>query len=66
MYRTDNPIADYDGYLGEQDYRKRHLPRCEECGEIITDEMCYEIDGTYLCCSCMESHKKWVCDLGEE
>lgn len=66
MYRTDNPIADYDAYLGEQHRRLECLPKCCECDEPITDEHCYEINGEYLCEKCLnDNHRKWVDDIVE-
>lgn len=31
------------------------LPECSECGEKITDDTCYEINGEYICIDCMEN-----------
>ena len=36
------------------------LPVCSECGEPIQDEFCYEINGEYICDSCMEEHRRSV------
>ena len=36
------------------------LPKCSECGEHIQDEYCYEINGKYICESCMDEHRKSV------
>ncbi len=64
MYRTDNPIADYDRYLGAEQTRLDRLPKCCECDEPITDECCYEINGEYLCEKCLnDNHRKWVDDI---
>ena len=64
MQYTDNPIADYDRYLGEEQTRLDRLPRCCECDEPITDEQCYEINGDVYCERCMDGHRKWVEDIG--
>ena len=66
MYRTDNPIADYDRYLSEEQTRLEHLPKCCECDEPITDECCYEINGEYICEKCLnDNHMKWVDEIVE-
>ena len=48
----------------EQAKELERLPVCEECGEVIQSDICYEINDCYICESCLkENHRKWVDDL---
>ena len=39
-------------------------PVCDECGEHIQDEYCYEINGDIICPECMkDNHRKWTEDI---
>ena len=61
IYRTDDPIADYDRYLDEQDRQIAKLPVCIYCDHPIRDEKYYDINGECMCQSCLnEHHRKWV------
>ena len=50
-------IPDYNDlhaeYEREQERELRKFPKCDCCGEHITDEYFYNIDGTYLCETCL-------------
>ena len=66
MYHTDNPLADFNRHDAEQERKRQQLPICYECGNPITDEYLYEINGEYICSECLESnHKKSVEDVIE-
>lgn len=56
MYFTDNPIADAERYMAEQEAELRVLPECAECGEKIQDEYCYEFNGEYICWNCLKEY----------
>lgn len=58
MSFTDNPILDFANYDAEQQEQIEKLPVCVECGEPITDEYCFEINGEYICEECLESNYK--------
>lgn len=58
MLFTDDPIADYDRYCNEQGKEFVRLPVCCECKERIQTEWLYEIDGEFICETCMDEHKK--------
>ena len=61
MYYTDNPLADFNRYDAEQERKRQQLPKCYECGEPLTDDWCYEIDGEYICEECLNNnHRKRV------
>lgn len=64
MYKTDDPIADYDRWDAEQARWRERLPECEMCGERIEDDYAYDIDGSIICPDCMDKHfKKSIDDL---
>ena len=56
MYRTDNPLADWDNYCKEQEEEIERLPKCSECGEPITDDTCFNMHGDLICENCMDSN----------
>lgn len=63
MYITDNPDRDFDRMDREQQNWLAKRPICCECDEHIQSETCYEINGEYICESCMDDHKKYTTDL---
>ena len=54
FFRTDDPIADFNRYDEEQQNYLDKLPKCDCCGEHITDEYLYDIDGTLFCEECLK------------
>lgn len=55
---SDDPVADYDRYDAEQARKLKQLPICAECGEHIQNTYCYEIEGEYICKSCLiDNHR---------
>lgn len=54
MYRSDDPIADFNRLDAEQQKHLNSLPLCDDCEEPIQDEKCYEIGGEVLCEDCMK------------
>lgn len=52
-------IPDYndlhDEYEAEQERNLDKFPKCDCCGEPITDDYFYDIDGTYYCEDCLIS-----------
>lgn len=64
MQYTENPIADYDAHLSEEQRRLEKLPKCYECGEPIQTEECYEFNDEIICPGCLnDNHRKWVDDI---
>ncbi len=57
MYYTDNPVADAERYLRDQDDALARLPKCELCGEPIQQERAVYIDGAYYCDECLHGHR---------
>lgn len=60
---TDDPIRDFERHFEEQEKELENLPICAECGEPIQDDMCYEIDGKYICDECMDNHRVYTPDF---
>jgi len=59
MYRTDNPLRDFDIYDAQLTAQLNKLPKCYECGEPIQDDECYEINNELICPECLDNnHKK--------
>lgn len=56
MFRTDDPIADFDRHDAEQERRLTDLPECDYCGEKITDDYYYNINGDVICEGCLKKH----------
>ena len=58
---TDDPVADAERHIAEQDAMLDKLPRCSECDEPIQDEYCFEVNGELICDGCMHNnHRKQV------
>ena len=56
MLYSDDPVKDYERYDARQARRLARRPRCEECGEYIQDDVCYEIGGKLICPRCLEEN----------
>lgn len=65
MYVPDN----YDAYRmheAEQAEKELKCPICCECGEYITDEHYFDLNGEYFCQECLEDRfMKWTDDYEE-
>lgn len=46
--------SDLARYEREQEAYEASLPSCDECGEKVNDEYMWEIDGKYMCETCVE------------
>lgn len=62
MYRTDDPVRDFEAQDREQQRRLARCPICYECGEPIQDEKLFYIDGRFYHEDCMEEHHKYTED----
>lgn len=62
-----NVPDNYDKFLEHEARMQKaleDLPQCEECGEYLQDEFCYEINDTLKCEKCLiRDHRKRVEDL---
>ena len=56
MYRTGDPIDDFNRYEAECERQLKKLPRCSECDEHITDDYAYYINGEWICEQCMKDN----------
>ncbi len=54
MSYTDDPNYDYDCYCREREAEKAKYPECSCCGEYISDDFCYVIDGLIYCEECLK------------
>lgn len=56
MYRSDDPIRDFERYDAEQEAELEKRPVCEYCGEHIQGERALYINGEFLCTDCIGEH----------
>ena len=54
MYWTDDPVADAERYIADQDRRYKQLPRCCKCGERFHEDELEDINGSDYCKYCAE------------
>ena len=52
LFRTDDPVLDFDRYDMELERRRARRPICERCGEHIQSENLWDINGTLYCPEC--------------
>lgn len=66
MYTPDyNDL--HDDYERERERRLEKYPKCDLCGEPITDDEFFDIDGTYFHEACLNSeYRKYTNDYIEE
>ncbi len=60
MYRTDDPIADFDRYDREVAKWRNKLPSCQRCGCEIMQETAVCIEGFWYCDDCIERYRKEI------
>lgn len=56
IFRTDNPIRDFERYDAYQAEELKKRPVCEYCGEPITDDHYYEIFEEKVCSDCLKEY----------
>ena len=44
-------------YEAEQEGKAESFPRCDCCGERITTDKFFNVDGTYICLDCIDDYK---------
>lgn len=54
MYFTDNPVADAERYMAEQEEELKKLPVCDFCNEPIQDDFYYDIESVIVCETCLD------------
>ena len=52
---TDDPVRDAAAYDMERQKELDKLPTCDICGEPITGDFLYDIDGVLYCEDCLNS-----------
>jgi formylmethanofuran dehydrogenase subunit E len=55
MYRTDDPIADFERWDAEQQECIEKSPVCSNCGKHVMDDHYYLIDDENFCPDCLEN-----------
>ena len=56
MYRTDDPLSDFDRWDREQTEWLEKRPECADCGHPVQDDFYYLINGEVICQDCLESN----------
>lgn len=70
MFHSRDWVPDYaelhDRYEAEQQRQLDRLPKCEYCGETITDDFLYDLNGDIMCEKCLnDNYRKPVDDYIE-
>ena len=55
MFYSDDPVADFDRYDAAMAQKEAKLPQCEECGQYVHDDTCFEINNKIYCEKCMRN-----------
>lgn len=56
IFKTDDPIRDFENHDAWQERELKKRPVCEKCKEPITDDYMYEIDDLKLCSDCFTEY----------
>lgn len=56
MFFTNDPVADYDRYCAALEREMERLPECACCGNRITDDFLFYIEGDVYCEECMKDN----------
>ena len=65
-FRTDDPVYDHALYEAQRERMLDRYPVCAHCGEPITDERLFDVDGELYHVSCAEGEfQKWTEDYVE-
>ena len=60
LIRGGDPLEDYRKWEHEEYWAQQALPVCEVCGEPITDEYAYRINGELWCKYCINDAREWI------
>lgn len=55
MYRTDDPLLDFDRWERQKARLAESLPKCDICGRPI-DDTYYNLYGEICCEDCLDEH----------
>ena len=56
IYRSDDPVADFNAWDAEQEAWLAKRPVCADCDQNIQDDTAYYINGEWICESCMSAY----------
>ncbi len=61
MHYTDDPVRDAERYqIDLERENSREVLYCDECGDEIHDDFCFNIHGRRLCSKCVDYlYKEW-------
>jgi len=57
---TDDPVRDAEAYSDYLEDEEKDLPVCDRCGERITEDHYYQIDGDIWCPDCVDRCRVWI------
>lgn len=60
MFRTDDPVADFEAWDAMRERRLERFPVCSECGDPIQDDFAFRIDQRWICELCMGQFRREV------
>lgn len=60
IYRCEDPAMDWELYEADREAALADCPKCAECGNPITDDHMYDIDGVFYCEDCIDSFRVWT------
>ena len=63
MYYTNDPVADAERYYADREKQLESRPICEHCGEHITDDFMFEINGFNVHEDCITDYCKENCKV---
>lgn len=56
IFRTDDPIRDFNAWEAEQESWLSRRPVCADCDEPIQDDHYFDINGEVICPNCMDAN----------
>ena len=62
MFRTDDPIADYNRWDAEQQRLLNRLPKCSCCGEPIQQVDAVNVHNCWYCDECLDQLRERIGD----
>ena len=65
IFRTDDPIRDFERHEAKQESWLARRPVCADCEQHIQEETAYYINGEWLCQGCMSTYLVEVRDYIE-
>ncbi len=62
MRKSDDPLGDFALWDDDREEKLNKRPRCDFCGEHISDDCYYEIGHEIICERCINGYKKYFDD----